>query len=261
MFVGSQDYLIKQAAIRARDRYGLSVVPVRRSTKRAAIYWTALQTAFIENWDYPNCDLAVITGPLSGVVVADCDSEDAVVWWTKNRTPTPLMVRSRRGVHFYYAHPGVYVKSGSHLKIENIEFDVKGDNGLCVLPPSTTSNGGRYRVVRCDANPTGMWVQKDNLPVFDPNWRIDMTKPMMVPTASKADTSATVKHAWNYIKRIYAVAGSGGNKATYQVACTLRRAGLTAGEAFHMICHWNQTNAQPEWTERELEQKIKSAYR
>lgn len=258
--VGSQDNLVKQAAIRARDKYGLSVVPIARSTKCAAIHWKRLQTTLIKSWNFSGCDLAVITGPLSGVVVADCDSQESVQWWIANRTPTPLMVRSRRGVHFYYRHPGVYIKSGSHLKIDEIEFDVKGDNGLSVLPPSLTSDRGRYQVLRCESNPDGKWQHKHNLPVFDPAWRPKTTRPVVVDSNAQIDSRPLVKDAWKYIEKIYAIQGSGGNRATYQVACTLRRAGLDAAEAFDLICHWNRTNAKPPWNESDLGQKIRSAY-
>lgn len=251
-----QDSLVRLSAIRAVETYCLSVVPIVRMGKCGAIQWKRYQTELIDHWDYPGCDIGLVAGAFSNLVVVDCDDEMSSVWWMSNRTPTPLMVQTHRGRHFYYCHPGHPVASGSGFTAVDCRYDVRGDNSLVTLPPSLRKDGRRYEVVKCQSNPDGKWLISSNLPLFDLAWR-----PVVEPEIEHVDgIKKVVNDAWKYIQKIVAVEGSGGNKATFQVACTLRRAGLSAGEAFDMICEWNRTNARPVWTERELAQKIKSAY-
>lgn len=64
-----------------------------------------------------------------------------------------------------------------------------------------------------------------------------------------------------YIRRIEAIAGSGGHNATFRAACKLRDSGLTATEAFQALVLWNETNASPPWSTKELAHKVDDAYR
>jgi hypothetical protein len=64
-----------------------------------------------------------------------------------------------------------------------------------------------------------------------------------------------------YIRRIEAVAGNGGHNATFRAACKLRDSGLTAVEALKELSRWNETNATPPWSQKELAHKVEDAYR
>jgi hypothetical protein len=69
-----------------------------------------------------------------------------------------------------------------------------------------------------------------------------------------------VRHAQKYILKITAVAGEGGHRHTFRAACKLRDAGLTPDEALTLLSQWNETNATPAWSEKELRHKIESAF-
>jgi hypothetical protein len=73
--------------------------------------------------------------------------------------------------------------------------------------------------------------------------------------------SPKIRDGVTYIQSIQAVAGEGGHNATFRAACKLRDSGLSAQQALKVILQWNETNARPPWTEKELAHKIHDAYR
>ena len=64
---------------------GWSIIPCRPETKRPRIKWKAFQDTLpteeqVTEWwtKFPNDPIALITGAISGVVVVDCDNEEAL---------------------------------------------------------------------------------------------------------------------------------------------------------------------------------------
>lgn len=125
--------------------------PDRRG-KNPMTAWKDFQTrlptaAEVRSWwaRWPNANIGMATGELSGVIVLDCDSGEArqsaldrgglekapAVW-----TGTP------GGIHFWIEHPGYAVKNFVKL-IEGTDF--RGDGGYVLLPPSLHYKGARYR--------------------------------------------------------------------------------------------------------------------
>lgn len=59
-----------------------------------------------------------------------------------------------------------------------------------------------------------------------------------------------------------AISGSGGDAATFKVACVLVKGfGFDEDHATLLFTEWNEANALPPWTEGELRQKLRSAAR
>ena len=99
-----------------------------------------------------------IPGAISGVVVIETDGpggEALLDQFEFEHGPLSLsdtlVIRSGsgRGLHRHFKHPGHKVKTTAN---ENIQIDVRGDGGFCVLPPSLHKSGRRYEVVH-DAEP------------------------------------------------------------------------------------------------------------
>src|SRR4051812_42684252 len=103
-------------------RRGLSVIPVPRPRpnvlhaqagdgKVPAIPWRHFQFRLpteqeIRAWfGAEPMNLAVVTGAISGVVVVDADSNEAVRWATKHLPYTPWQTQTARGFHLFYRHP------------------------------------------------------------------------------------------------------------------------------------------------------------
>ncbi len=256
-----------QQRITAVARYllsaGQSVIPIADShdtpeqqRKRPAIKWAAYCDAAmpVEQWDYPGANVGLVTGVVSGVAVIDCDSQGSVEQWLTSKPATPLRVRTRRGMHFYYRHPGEYIKSASGLKDPvGFEYDVKGDRSYVLAPPSMRG-GHQYQVMPCTGNIPGRWLSPDQLPVFDMAWR-----PETVRDSTWDDHNPEIRDGIAYIRQIYAKEGQGGDKATYRAAVRLIQSGLGESAALAALMEWNETNAEPPWRPRDLLRKVQCA--
>ena len=91
----------------------------------------------------------VVSGVADIVVETDGpDGEARLTEFGRKNGPLPatLTIRSGsgRGFHRYFVHPGYRVTTRANPEIQ---IDVKGDGGFCVLPPSRHKSGGLYEVI------------------------------------------------------------------------------------------------------------------
>lgn len=249
------DRLIKAAAKRYLDM-GYSVIPIG-AEKIPAIKWKQYQESKMSpgEWKFTGCNIGVVTGAVSGIVVVDCDSDASYAGWLKHRPHTPMRVRSRRGMHFWYRHPGVYIPSDSHIKAaEGFEYDIKGDRSYAMSPPSL-ANGHQYQICVCRGNIRGKLLSPGDLPLFDPAWR-----PERRTTSEKSWDSDEIRDVQKYISKIRAIEGQGGDKATYIVSCRLAETCSSQMEAMALFVEWNRQCADPPWSTEQLHRKLKRAY-
>lgn len=138
---------------------GWSFFPLRFSDKAPAIEWAEYQTRQpteeeIDRWFTEGVPdgkgglttafgIAVVTGKLSGIVVCDCDNQDAISYaLTEAGLFSLLSVSTTRGQHLYFRHPGgaerVINKAGGVGRDwpDVPGFDLRGDGGYVVAPPS-----------------------------------------------------------------------------------------------------------------------------
>jgi putative DNA primase/helicase len=237
---------------------GWPVIPVKGKTP--AVPWTAYQKERpsldqVKQWftSGENYNLAVITGTISKLVVVDCDSQDDARWWRKTHAETPLVATTGRGgSHYYYRYPKSQV--GNRIGILGRKIDVRAEGGLVVAPPS----------IHPETNQAYQWERWDHfaldeVPVFDSSW---LGRKRCFLSGSKArEFVPNIQDGISYIRHITAESGNGGHNATFRAACKLRDSGLSANEAFDALITWNETNAEPPWTEKELAHKIRDAYR
>lgn len=234
---------------------GLSVIPIG-TDKSPAIKWKEYYSEPMKphDWTFDGCNVAIVTGEINRIVVVDCDSIESYKGWLATKPPTPMRVRSKRGMHFWYKHPGQYVKSGSHIEDESgFKYDVKGDRSYVLAPPSLRS-GHQYQVCVCKGNLDGAILDADSLPEFDPKWRPEK------PIASYNWESQEANRINDYIYTKFAISGQGGHDVTFHVAATLRDAGMSESEALATMADWNTSNATPPWSTRDLLHKVRSAY-
>lgn len=223
---------------------GLSVIPMG-TDKKPLRKWKPYQTRIatqceIQDWAAPN--VAIVTGEVSGVVVVDCDTVENARWFWRNRGKTTVWVRTRRGVHLYFRHPGQPVRNAAPVydSIGVARYDIRGDGGYVMAPPSVV-RGHVYR-----------WGSHDwgRLPTFRMEWR-----PNNGGHVSKEYTDGI-----KYISKIVAVDGQGGHNDTFRAVCVLREAGLSESEALAAMVDWNQTNAHGPWSTQELLHKVRQVY-
>lgn len=127
---------LKEQAFIYYNKYGWNIIPCRG--KIPLIQWIQWQInrippKKIEQWwaEYPDANIGVITGGVSGVVVLDTDGADISglhLPLTATATTTP------GHFHYYYKYPGFKVSNSAGQLAEGLDF--RGDGGFVVLPPS-----------------------------------------------------------------------------------------------------------------------------
>lgn len=134
---------------------GLSIIPVKGKFP-ALPAWKPYQdrlpsiaevTAWFEK--FPAAGIAIITGAFSGLAVIDIDGplEAGLALLMENGVTIPdtTTVRSARGWHLWFRHPGIPVKSASNVLVNReVKIDIRGDGGYIVAPPSVHESGVRY---------------------------------------------------------------------------------------------------------------------
>lgn len=212
----------------------------RRPTSREVADWFSPQRRNLTG-------VGIVTGRISNLVVVDCDTTVDAQYWREQFSPSPLMaLTGGGGTHFYYATPAEE-EVRNRAGVLRRKIDVRGEGGYATAPPSVHPSGVGYRWASFKSQP---------LPPFEPQWIAKPAAMQLPPTQA----SMNARQVAAYISQIEAISGEGGHNATYRVACRLRDAGLSATEAMAMLVRWNETNAVPPWTERELTHKIKSAF-
>lgn len=151
---------------------GLSVIPLEFRGKKSLVKWTEYQERQsteeeIKQWwtQWPNANIAIVTGRVSGIVVLDVDGPEGEET-VKAMAPLPETptVRTGRGLHYYFKY-----KEGvrNFQKKESLKgIDLRGDGGYVVTSPSIHENGKKYE-----------WIKPINVPLAElPEWVL-MEKP------------------------------------------------------------------------------------
>lgn len=137
-----------EAALDLVGKQGFSVIPLRRD-KKPLLVWQEFQTRLpsdeeLEEWflrRWPDANLGIVTGALSGLVVVDADGEAGLAWIKQHLPVTGVYVRTGRGWHAYFRHPGGNVRNRGRIAPE---VDIRADGGYVVAPPSLHACGTAY---------------------------------------------------------------------------------------------------------------------
>jgi hypothetical protein len=178
-----------QAAMRLARR-GLLVFPCKRRSKAPATRHGLRDAktdveAIRRCWaTYPELNVAVATGALSGVVVLDVDGDAGFeslhdLEDQHDELPTTKSLTTPRGgQHFWFKHPGVEIRNTAGFPGPGL--DVRGDGGYVLVPPSVGVEGKQY-VVDEEAPPTHM-----------PGWLVEMLRRYQ----AKMDQALTGRTDW-----------------------------------------------------------------
>lgn len=138
------------AALIYSSRYGWAVFPVDRHKRPLTPHGfqdASTDPATIRSWwtRWPWAGVAVATGAVSGIVVADLDRDrekglDGVAVAREHRLhlpPGPVALTPRGGEHHIYQHPGAprKVSSVAPLSADLPGIDRRADGGYIVVPP------------------------------------------------------------------------------------------------------------------------------
>lgn len=146
----------------AYARRGWSIVPVAPRGKDTLVSWKDFQEcrpseAEIRGWwqRWPDANIGVVTGPISGLAVADVDPKrggNASAQWAISQTGL-IADTGGGGHHLFYAYPEGEDVRNKVSKTTGIDVRAKG--GIIVLPPSVHESGRRY-AWRTEG-PLGVW--------------------------------------------------------------------------------------------------------
>jgi hypothetical protein len=103
-------------------------------TKENAEYWIKKYGDYL--------GIALVTGPASGWVVIDADSEQAEAWIKEKFPFTPLTQRTRNGRHFFYRQGVRAIPTKTGLGSDS-RVDTRGAGGLIIIAPSKIEGAER----------------------------------------------------------------------------------------------------------------------
>lgn len=159
--------------------------------KAPLVSWKNYQTCFateaeVTEWwtRWPQANIAVVTGVLSGVVVVDLEY-DGLAEAEKLGLYSGMTAITGKGRHLFFRHPGegricnaAAMKDDLGKKIRG--FDMRGDGGFLLLPPSRHVTGRRY--TWASVHP----ASSDLLPVFPSEFFASHVKKNDAPKAKPA---------------------------------------------------------------------------
>ncbi|MHC4278097.1 MAG: bifunctional DNA primase/polymerase [Planctomycetota bacterium] len=130
----------------------LSVIPVRRDKKPYLASWKDYQTRLPQEWElqewwstWPDANIGVVTGKVSGLVVVDVDGEHGLETAKRLNLPKGPTVKTGKGYHRYFCYP-------SNGDIRNFQcraglngIDLRANGGYVVAPPSIHKSGKEYQ--------------------------------------------------------------------------------------------------------------------
>lgn len=153
VFPGGCAIMDKVTLLEAALRYaelGLSVLPLKKDKTPYLGSWKKLQTtpanAFEINqwWDrWPDANIGIATGKLSGLFVIDFDSDEALAAWQAKyeEMPPGLFYSTGKGTQYWFKFES-YNQGNKAAILEHV--DLRGEGGYVMVPPSIHPNGRTY---------------------------------------------------------------------------------------------------------------------
>ena len=197
--------------------HNFSIIPIKSNEKHPAIdSWKPYQLEraskeTINRW-FANDDsnIGVVTGKVSNVVVLDIDNVAGIK--PEHVLPDTPTVKTNRGYHYYFKHPGFDFSS---FKIPGLG-EVQSDGKYVVAPPSIHPSGAKYEWL----------VELGEVPLADmPDWLLSKARSYTTPKASlhsPANDNETTSYgkAWFAdVEELAREASGGRNDLLNKVAC------------------------------------------
>lgn len=247
---------------------GWHVFPiVKGTTNKPRVKWGTAATTdakTIKDWwkSWPDDNIGLACGP-SGLCVVDVDMKkgkngqatlDALELDYGQLPHTLSAVTPSGGKHLYFV-------GEARTTVEQIgpgiDTRATGGAGGYVLAPGSQTDVGAYE-----------WAESSQIRVAAlPEWLGHMTgrredREHQQVAVVDQDQPQYIEWAIQHLKHDAKVAieGSGGNRATFNLACVLRERGLSEAKTHElMLAHWND-RCQPPWSTEELAKTVANAF-
>jgi hypothetical protein len=176
---------LRDAALYYARWRGWAVFPLRAKSKEPLVsgaYKAATaELDQVEAWwtQYPDANIGLATGSVSGLWVLDIDGEqgeasfEALVHEHGDDLAETLMANTGKGHHLYWRLPAGR-EQGRRIGVRP-GLDVIGGNGYLVAPPSIHPSGRQYT-----------WLNEHVTPEVAPDWLFDLEKPK--PVSARTNT-------------------------------------------------------------------------
>jgi putative DNA primase/helicase len=184
---------------------------------------------------WPDANIAVCTGAVSGVVVLDNDiyksGDTSLRDLEQTYYPLPATVQQLTGgggEQSFFAHPGTPIKNGAESLGPGL--DVRGDGGYVVVPPSLHASGRRY-VWEINHHP-------DDRPLAPlPPWLLALCQETRRPAPISTDEPIPQGRR---------------NATLFRIGCGLRARGLSEAAILGALAAINATQCHPPLAEADV---------
>lgn len=239
--------------IKKYNELGFSIIPLKAREKRPAINWTRYQQEhpsanLINEWIKTNSkgNWGIVTGAISGIVVVDIDNlkefEQSGITF-----PKTAEAKTSKGSHLFFKHPGFLISNG--VKTIFKWFDIRGDGGYVVSPPSIHPDGTKYE-----------WVEGSS------PWDIELAElpQWIIEGLNSVNSNATKDSSKNGVvdwkNQFLNGSGEGSrNDTAARMAGHYFGLGMGFEETNTLMNAWNQKN-NPPLSKNELKSVIDSIY-
>lgn len=210
---------------------GFSVIPVKRADKKPYFEWKEFQERYPTQdeiykwWElYPDANVAIVCGKLSGIFCVDADGPIGIEWMNKSLPRTTVYSQTAKGVHAIFAYPDGPVVIRNNVRLYE-EVDIRGEGGYFVAPPSIHATGHTYQ-----------WIMKEG------GWdELSTYRPASAQISSGGIDLSGVKSS-----PVNAPVGKGSRNSTLaQLAGKWVGAGLDDDEIGTLAKAWNARNLPP----------------
>jgi hypothetical protein len=199
---------------------------------------------------WPDANVAVVTGAVSGLVVLDVDvrhgGADSLAQLEARYGPLPRTVEAITGGggrHLYFAHPGGVLHNKVGIRPG---LDLRGDGGYVVAPPSLHPSGTRYQW-KPGCSPA------DLSPAPMPGW-------LLREAAGRDGRTGRSRTQWREL--VNRGVGEGErNNTIASLAGHLLWHGVDPVVVLDLLLAWNATHCRPPLTDDEVARTVESIAR
>lgn len=232
---------------------GWSVIAVAPRSKTPLVPWLeyqhrAAEPETIEGWydRWPDANVGVVTGAISGLVVIDVDpkhgGEESLDELRASHGPLPFTPEVRTGGggrHLYFFHPGGAVRNRVGFAPG---LDVRGDGGVIVAPPSVHPSGHLYQWV-------GAFPKLSDLAAI-PRWLLSLSRSQDAPRGHPAEYWRTLVHE--------GVPEGQRNNTIASLAGHLLWHGVDPDVVAELLHSWNRIRCKPPLSDDEVLRTVNS---
>jgi hypothetical protein len=213
--------------------------------------------------------IAIPTGPATGICVLDADGTEAVEWVELRGVPATVIVRTKRGFHYYFRYPTDLPVRNSAGRIHT-GVDIRGIGGMAIAAGSLRPDDFIYRYVPGRALgevaiallPDWLrhWLEQENAPRIAPR---ALPRPLgLSPNPNDVPVRSLRRSSPPDFALLAAgvPVGSGRDERLFRLACWLRRRGYTHEQTLNVVLEAGR-RCQPPFPPRRAAEKVANAER